>query len=73
MGRAIRFDDLPDWMFEVEETSMGTYVVRGFCSDVLRIERQGHDVDALLSRCRSEVELGSGRGEATGSSKPDPR
>lgn len=72
MGRAIRFDELPNWVFEIEETSMGTYVVRGFWSDVLRIERQGHDVDALLGRCRSEAELGSGRGEATGSS-PDPQ
>lgn len=52
------FDECPGWRFEVEELSAGVYVVRAFDGDALRIERQGHDPEALVSRCRSEIMSG---------------
>ncbi|MCG8553902.1 MAG: hypothetical protein MJD61_01225 [Proteobacteria bacterium] len=45
---AERFDDLPDWRFEVEEASAGVFEVRGVDAQGRRVGAKGTDPDELL-------------------------
>jgi len=49
---SIQFDDLPNWTFSVEESSIGLYVVKGKDKNGRNIEMRGVDVDELVGKCR---------------------
>jgi hypothetical protein len=48
----MKFDELPDWVFDVQETSANVYRVTG--RDILgrSVERHGIDPEALLQEAR---------------------
>jgi len=50
---SIRFDELPTWIFDVQEVSAGVYRATG--SDVVghRTVAEGLDPEACLEECRS--------------------
>lgn len=55
MSSPISFDDLPGWLFEVDEVSAGTFIVQVSDSSGVRVELRGIDPEKLLTRCRDEV------------------
>jgi len=59
----MKFEELPDWNFEVLETSANVYRVTGIDSHQRKVERQGLDPDALLEAVKKEVfEIAKGSG-----------
>jgi hypothetical protein len=46
------FPEHPGWVFEVDELSIGVYVVRGVGELGQSVELKGFDEDKLLEECR---------------------
>lgn len=51
-----RFDDLPGWVFAVEERSAGVYSVRAVDDSGRSIQVSGTDAEQLLERCRLDAQ-----------------
>ena len=49
-----KFDELPDWTFEISEISYGCYRVTGSDSPGRSVERDGTDLDELLKKVLKE-------------------
>jgi len=49
------FKELPDWLFEVEEVSIGVYRISGRDRAGRSVEATGIDPDNLLERCKSDA------------------
>ena len=47
--------ELPDWIFEIQEVSAGCYLVSGMHKLGSRIEISGIDPDKLLSRAKNDA------------------
>ena len=52
---SIKFDELPNWTFSVEETSVGVYAIKGRDKNGRSIEMHGTNIDELTGRCRNFV------------------
>ena len=62
----MKFDELPDWTFEVRETSANVYTVTGTDSAGRSVERQGLDPDALLEEVKADaIQMTEAEGEST--------
>jgi len=48
----MKYDDLPNWTFEVSEVSAGVYCVSGKNKSGISVELTGIDPDKLLSECK---------------------
>ena len=46
------FPELPDWTFDVKETSAGVYEVTAAESHGHRVQMTGTDVEAMIGECR---------------------
>ena len=46
------FEELPGWIFEMEEVSAGVYEVTGTDSYGRRVQSKGTDLDRLVDECR---------------------
>jgi hypothetical protein len=53
--KQIRFPELPEWVFEVEEMSANVFRVRGRDLEGRSVERTGTDPEAVLTKCRSDA------------------
>jgi hypothetical protein len=51
----VRFEELPDWTFEVQETSANVYKVTGFDSAGRSVTRQGLDPETLLLEAKKDA------------------
>ena len=51
----MKFSELPDWTFSVEEVSAGVYEVTAMDSVGRRVQAKGVDPDALLADCRRDA------------------
>lgn len=51
----MKFEELPDWNFDVQETSANVYKVTGSDSAGRRVERQGLDPDELLRKAKEDA------------------
>jgi hypothetical protein len=49
---SVTFPELPDWIFEVQETSAGMYEVTAAESHGHRIQMTGTDAEAMVAECR---------------------
>ena len=49
----IEFDELPDWLFEVDEISAGVYKVFGKDKSGRSVEATGTDPDELIKKCKN--------------------
>jgi hypothetical protein len=63
---SLRFSQLPDWEFQIEETSAGVYRVTGRSESGHRFERIGTDPDDLLDSCRIAASAMTDSGVAPG-------
>lgn len=52
---SIRFEQLPDWAFEVLEISAGVYRVTGHDQVGHRVVAEGLDPDVCLEDCRASA------------------
>lgn len=52
---SIKFEELPDWAFEVTEVSAGVYRVTGQDKVGRRVVAEGLDPDACLQDCRASA------------------
>ena len=53
--KKIRFTELPDWEFEIDEASVGVYVMTGHDKAGRSVSAQGFEPDALKERCRNDA------------------
>lgn len=51
----MKFEELPDWTFEVQETSANVYKVTGTDSAGRSVERQGLDPEVLLQDAKRDA------------------
>jgi hypothetical protein len=51
----MRFAELPDWAFSVEEVSVGVYEVTGTDGVGHRVQAKGVDPEVLLAECRRDA------------------
>ena len=51
----MKFEELPDWEFEVEETSANVFKVIGTDTAGRSVERVGFDPDALLEEAKQDA------------------
>lgn len=51
----MNFEELPNWTFEVDETSANVYRVVGSDSAGRTVERQGLDPEALLKQVKADA------------------
>ena len=68
---SVRFKQLPDWEFQIEETSAGVYRVTGRSESGHRLERVGTDPDDLLDSCRITASAMTDSGVAPGTAAPE--
>lgn len=52
---SVRFEQLPDWVFEVVEVSAGVYRVTGHDQIGRRVVAVGLDPDVCLEDCRASA------------------
>ncbi len=53
----MKFEELPDWNFEVRETSANVYKVTGIDSAGRSVERQGIDPEILLEEAKKDAHI----------------
>ncbi|MCP4609307.1 MAG: hypothetical protein GY845_11395 [Planctomycetes bacterium] len=51
----MKFEELPDWSFEVIETSANVYKVKGIDLVGRSVERQGLDPETLLEEAKQDA------------------
>ena len=51
----VKFDELADWNFEVDEVSAGVYSVTGKNRSGNSVEEKGTDPDRLLAKCKAKA------------------
>ena len=52
----MKFKELPNWNFEVRETSANVYKVTGVDSAGRSVEHQGLDPDSLLEKAKQDAQ-----------------
>jgi hypothetical protein len=52
-GDAVEVSEVPRWSFEVDERSVGVYVVIGTKNGTVRFQKSGSDPDALIREARA--------------------
>lgn len=60
----LRFDDLHDWEFEIDEVSAGVYTVTGRDRRGHHVSRTGEEPELLLEACKSEARETARRGSS---------
>lgn len=53
----MKFKELPDWNFEIRETSANVYKVVGIDSAGRSVERQGTDPETLLEEAKKDAHI----------------
>lgn len=49
---SIKFEELPDWVFDADEISAGVYKAFGMSSKKRSVEKTGTDPEMLIQQCR---------------------